>query len=417
MKPVHLNAVLLTAAVGVICLTLAGCDPRPPAPVNVDAPELASSLKWVGSCAVVCSALGAAATIFAASPAAPPARAGVSFATLVEQLSEPGGDFGGENLISNEQSYLRVLPALARAKVAGGAYVGVGPDQNFTYIAQIKPEIAYLIDLRRDNLLLLLLFKALFAEAPTRVGYLCLLTGRPAPDQPERWAGATIDAIVTHVDGAKPLPAAAQQAIRERLERRLQSFGVALTAADLETIAKCRTQFVADGLSLVFQARGQPKRSYYPSLRTLLREDDGAGHQLSFLADEAAFQFVRDLQARDRIVPVVGDVSGPKAMRAIAADMSARGLRLSAFYISNVEYYLFPNKSFAAYAENVGRFPRDERSVVIRSIFPSGGSRTLAPPAAGHYSTSLVQPLNAMIADFRAGKYATYRDLVIASAR
>ena len=55
---------LMTAAVGVICLALAGCDPRP-APVNVDAPQLASSLKWVGSCAVVCSALGASALIIA----------------------------------------------------------------------------------------------------------------------------------------------------------------------------------------------------------------------------------------------------------------------------------------------------------------------------------------------------------------
>ncbi|MBI5767872.1 MAG: hypothetical protein HZA93_08750 [Verrucomicrobia bacterium] len=64
-KPVLLRAVLLTATVGVICLTLAGCDPRPPSPVNVDAPQLASSLKWVGCCAVASSALGAIALIIA----------------------------------------------------------------------------------------------------------------------------------------------------------------------------------------------------------------------------------------------------------------------------------------------------------------------------------------------------------------
>ncbi len=59
------TTLLMTAAVGVICLTLAGCDPRPPAPVNVDAPQLASSLKWVGVCAVACSTLGATALIIA----------------------------------------------------------------------------------------------------------------------------------------------------------------------------------------------------------------------------------------------------------------------------------------------------------------------------------------------------------------
>src|SRR4051812_37418134 len=129
-----------------------------------------------------------------------------SFAAIVEQLSEPGGDFGGDNLVSNEQSYLHVMPALAQAGVKGGAYLGVGPDQNFSYIAQIKPEIAYIVDIRRDNLLLLLLFKALFAEAPTRVGYLCLLTGRPLPEQVESWQQANIDKIVAYIDGAPALP-------------------------------------------------------------------------------------------------------------------------------------------------------------------------------------------------------------------
>lgn len=340
-----------------------------------------------------------------------------AFAALVERLSEPGGHFGGDNLISNEQSYLHVLPALARAKVKGGAYIGVGPDQNFSYIAQIKPEIAYLIDIRRDNLLLHLLFKALFAEAPTRIEYLCLLTGRPAPEKPASWAAATIDKLIAHIDAAQPLPEPEQKALRKRLEAAMEDFGVPLTPADLETLAKAHAAFIAEGLSLVFQAHNQPRRSYYPTLRTLLREDDRAGHQLSFLASEPAFQFVRSLQARDLIVPVVGDVSGPKAMRAIAEDISRRDLRLSAFYISNVEYYLFRAKTFAAYAANVQQLPRDARSQVIRSVFPSGGSRALPQAVPGYYSVSLVQSFDEMLADLAAGKYVTYRDLVTASAR
>ncbi len=363
----------------------------------------------IASCAA--TAAGFLSTARAQAPQA------AAFATLVERLSEPGGDFGGDNLISNEQSYLHVLPALARSKVSGGAFIGVGPDQNFSYIAQIKPEIAYIIDIRRDNLLLHLLFKALFAEAPTRVGYLCLLTGRPAPEHPEGWADATVERMVAHVDDTRPLPAEEQRKIQTRLETVIKGFGVPLSAADLETIAKSRAPFVEEGLSLVFQARGQPRRSYYPTLRTLLRENDRAGHQLSFLASEAAFQFVRSLQARNLIVPVVGDVSGPHAMRAIAADMAARGLRLSACYISNIEYYLFQGKTFGPYAENLQRLPHDARSMMIRSVFPSGGSRTLTQSVPGYYSTSLVQPFDAMLADLAAGNYKTYRDLVLASAR
>ncbi len=362
---------------------------------------------------MVCCALSAAGVTRARAQAEAPR----AFAAWVERLSEPGGDFGGDNLISNEQSYLRVMPALARGKVSGGAYVGVGPDQNFSYIGQIKPEVAYIIDIRRDNLLLHLLFKAIFAEAPTRVGYLCLLTGRNAPPDAASWVDASIEKIIAHVDGAPLLPDAEEKATQRRLEAAIKAFGVPLSATDLATIAKSRAEFVQEGLSLVFLVRGQPPRSYYPSLRTLLKENDGAGHQLSFLASETAFQTVRSLQARDLIVPVVGDVSGPRAMRAIAADMKARNLRLSSLYISNIEYYLFREKTFAAYAENLRQLPRAERSWVIRSVFPSGGSRTLAPPAPGHYSTSLVQPFDAMLADLAAGKYTTYRELVSASGK
>jgi hypothetical protein len=335
------------------------------------------------------------------------------FAALVERLSEPGGDFGGDNLISNEQSYLHVMPALQQAGVRGGAYVGVGPDQNFSYLAQIRPAIAYLIDLRRDNLLLHLLFKALCAEASTRVEYLCLLTGRPAPENAATWSTASIDAIIAHVDHVAVLPEAELARRHARQEEIIRACGIPLSAADLGTIGSIRRQFAAAGLSLVFLVRGRPPNPAYPTLRTLLRETDGAGHQLGFLATEAGFQFVRSLHAQDRIVPVVGDVSGPHAMRAIAADMKARGLRLAAFYISNVEYYLYRTPgAFDRYVSNLRELPHDEKSTIIRSVFPSGGSRKLPQAVPGYYSVSLVQPFRTMLADLAAGKYRSYQDLI-----
>src|SRR5215831_19252840 len=85
----------------------------------------------------------------ARQPAAP-----TRFAAAIAQLSEPGGYFDTDNLISNESSYLQVLPELKQRNVRGGAYIGVGPDQNFSYIAEIRPSVAYLVDIRRDNVLL-----------------------------------------------------------------------------------------------------------------------------------------------------------------------------------------------------------------------------------------------------------------------
>src|ERR1051325_6636439 len=94
------------------------------------------------------------------------------FARLVADLSEPGGYFDTDNLISNEKSYLQVIGELERRNTTGGVYIGVGPDQNFSYIARTRPKTAFILDIRRDNLLLQLLFKAIFELAPTRVEYL-----------------------------------------------------------------------------------------------------------------------------------------------------------------------------------------------------------------------------------------------------
>ena len=100
------------------------------------------------------------------------AVAQTDFARLIERLSEPGGFFDTDNLISNEQSYLHVLGKMRDMGVTGGAYLGVGPGQNFSYIAQTRPNIAFMIDIRRDNLLQHFLYKALFELSETRIEYI-----------------------------------------------------------------------------------------------------------------------------------------------------------------------------------------------------------------------------------------------------
>jgi hypothetical protein len=114
-----------------------------------------------------------------------------AFGARIAQLSERAGFFDTDNLISNEKSYLHVMPALKSGQVTGGAYIGVGPDQNFSYIAQVRPDIAFIVDIRHDNLLLHLLFKALFSMADTRVSYMSLLFGRPVPERLESGARPT----------------------------------------------------------------------------------------------------------------------------------------------------------------------------------------------------------------------------------
>src|SRR6478736_5514988 len=58
-----------------------------------------------------------------------------TFWTLVTEFSEVGGSFRSDNLVSNEMVFQHVIPTLQQTQVPMGAYLGVGPDQNFTYIA------------------------------------------------------------------------------------------------------------------------------------------------------------------------------------------------------------------------------------------------------------------------------------------
>jgi len=331
------------------------------------------------------------------------------FASLVEQLSEPNGEFDTDNLISNEQSYLHVIPTLEQAGISGGVYIGVGPDQNFSYIARIRPSEAFIVDIRRDNLLLHLLFKAIFATTKNRVEYLAVLTGRPAPDRADTWRDAGIEKVVAYFDEAKPLTAAASAESTERLHAAVKKFGVPLSAKDLATIDRFHAAFTQSGLSLQFTSTGRPAREYYPTYRDLLLETDRKGRKLCYLASEDDFQFVRALEARDAVIPVVGDLSGPHAVAAVGQLMAQRGERLAAFYVSNVENYLFRNGAYTRYIDNLKRVPHSDKSLIIRSIF---GGYSLPESVPGYYSTSTVQTVNELLANCAAGKCRSYFELL-----
>jgi hypothetical protein len=66
----------------------------------------------------------------------------IQFAQYIQDLSEPEGSFDTDNFISNETSYLHVIPELRRQVKPGSVYMGVGPDQNFSYIVHTRPTLA-----------------------------------------------------------------------------------------------------------------------------------------------------------------------------------------------------------------------------------------------------------------------------------
>jgi len=329
------------------------------------------------------------ATALLASAQAPAPAS--SFAATIARLSERGGYFDTDNLISNESSYLQVLPELARRGVRGGAYIGVGPDQNFTYIAATRPSIAFIVDIRRDNELLHLLFKALFSLSRTRVEYISLLLGRRVPADVEPWRAATIERLVKYVEEAQPADAAS---LRANVDRALRDTGVPLTDDDRKTIAGFHARFAQAGLSLQFQSTGRPPQAYYPTYRDLLLDTDSTGRHGNFLASEEGFQAVRDLESHDRVIPVVGDLAGPTALVAIGKFLSERHERVSAFYTSNVEFYLQREGSFDRFVANLRRLPRAPNAVIIRSLFQRFGAAGRRP---NDDSVSELQPIDDVI--------------------
>src|SRR5262249_11962140 len=100
----------------------------------------------------------------------------------------------------NETSYLQVADQLADAPPGGEVYVGVGPDQNFNFIARTRPRYAFIVDIRRQNMLQHLLFAALFARADDPYHYLCLLLSRPCPARVPDDARAGIERTLQAVE-------------------------------------------------------------------------------------------------------------------------------------------------------------------------------------------------------------------------
>jgi hypothetical protein len=118
------------------------------------------------------------------------------FWQLSTDASEQDGYFRSDNLTSNELGFLHVVPELVSHTRPGEVYLGVGPEQNYTYIAATKPAMAIIFDIRRGNLLLQLMYKAIFELSSSRADFVSMLFSRPRPE------GLNAETNVTTLFGA-----------------------------------------------------------------------------------------------------------------------------------------------------------------------------------------------------------------------
>ena len=325
-----------------------------------------------------------------------PAISDAEWGALVKSLSEQGGYFDTDNLISNERTYLEVIGPLR--KMRGGAYLGVGPDQSFSYLAAARPAIAFIVDIRRDNLLQHVLLRGLFALSSNRAEYLSRLHGRALPANPRAWDGRPLEQILAHVDSL-PVDRAEVAATRAALDSIARKLPIGLTDADLATIHKFHQQFIDNGTALRFQTLGRAPRPGYPTFRQLLLETDASGKQASFMADEEGYRWVKELERKNLVVPVVGDLAGPHAIRAIGDWLGQKGIGVTEYYTSNVEDYVWQDRKYAEFVADVRALPWAPSGVIIRSFFfdGRGGSPPGLHPRPGSYSAQLLQPIETFL--------------------
>ena len=306
---------------------------------------------------------------------------GAEFFKLIAELSEPDGHFRSDNLVSNELYAQRVIPELTRLARPGRAYLGVGPEQNFTYIAAVKPAMAFIIDVRRGNLHLQLMYKALFELSADRAEFVSRLFSMKRPGALDRQS--TVQQII---DAYRDQNLRSQELFKQNMaaiRRLLVSKGArAVTEADVNGIEDVYQAFYAQGLEIHYEiAPGSP--GSFPTYDRIVAATDDASVPRGFLATEENFALIKDLQSRNLIVPVVGDFAGPKAIRAVGRYLRDRNAIVSAFYVSNVEQYLRRDGRLEAFCGSASTLPIDDRSTFIRSERGGFASRSGGVPMRG----------------------------------
>ncbi|MBI3894696.1 MAG: hypothetical protein HY313_02075 [Acidobacteria bacterium] len=354
------------------------------------------------------------------NPAAQKARRNVSgtipateFSRIVQEFSEKGGFFFSDNFISNETAYPFVLGKFKELELSGGAYIGVGPEQNFNYIAKIRPQIAFIVDIRRQAVIQHLMYKAIFHRAENRAQFLSWLFSKPLAGNHAPRRDSSLDEILAYIREAptsEEIFSRNLETLRKTIE---DDFHFPLSTEDVETLRFVYGTFWQANLRISFRLgrAGFPGTWYggFPTLQDLLLATDAAGNRGSFLASEEDYGFLRRLQRQNRIIPVVGDFAGKKALAAVAGYLRENGYTVTAFYTSNVEQYLFADQVFGAFAENIRKLPVSSNSVILRMVRTGWEPHPARIP--GHRMTPLLQKITLFLDDYDQNLFPDYWSL------
>ena len=366
----------------------------------------------------VCSLLISAAAVLPQSTSTLPERlTDAEFWRIFTELSEPNGDYPYENFVTNEETIQDIMPVLTKVTRPGGVYLGVGPEQNFTYAAGVKPKMAFIFDIRRQNAIELLMYKALFELSQTRSDFVSRLFSIKTPDRVPTTARA--NGLFLAFDGLKGDKAYYTENL-SAIKATLARHGFALSGDDLNKVEYIYNVLFRAGpeIDYTFASAYPSGMAPAPNYIQEMTGTDADKKQWSFLASEENYQFVREMQLRNTFIPIVGDFAGPKAIRKVAEYIKQHNATVSAFYVSNVEVYLEgtggPVSARTGNAEkrqkfydNVAELPVDRSSLFIR--FVGAGNATNLKWWRGAWLQA-VSPILDLSEKVRAGARPTYTE-------
>jgi hypothetical protein len=374
---------------------------------------------WAGGASLAFAAIAFATTGAFQDRAAPlaslPDRLSDSaFWALVTESSEPDGYFRSDNLVSNELTFQHVIPELLDLLQPGGVYLGVGPDQNFTYIAALRPRIAFIVDIRRGAMLQHLMYKGIVELSRDRADFLATLFSRPRPAGLD--STTSVSDLMAAFDAVAPDSALFARNLRVLTEHLTVTHRFSLTPDDIAGIEYVHGAFFVDGPALTYSFgsgnNGWRFGRAMPSYAELMIETDGEGIQRGYLATEANFEALRSLHQRNLIVPIIGDFAGPKALRAVGAYLKRHGATVSAVYTSNVEQYLFQSPdAWRRYYENIATLPLTDKSTFLRAVFNYGGYN-FSNGVRRTRSVTMLCPIEELLSAFRDGRIQGYWDVI-----
>lgn len=244
--------------------------------------------------------------------------------------------------VSNEYRHDLLYPHL---RGLGGAYVGVGSDQNYTMAAAAGSELLLLVDYDPQIPLVHRMYRALVSVSETP------------------------DALIAHF-------APEGQAESERI--------IATELADDPRVAE------------VVQYYRRQRVWFDRYLRRMARARH-EGVPVAWIGDPAMYARIRALHRARRIQTFNGDVTAERTLRTVGDVARRAGTTVHVLYFSNAEQFFPYSDSFIRNMENL---PTDARSIVVRTV---NHRRLVKPgPRDWHY---VVQEMPDFLVRLRTGAY------------